>query len=64
MTEIEAGYVVHQNSTLKSTEEVDAKGMKIAAPEKAGYELLFNECFEKCVDCSDKKLCQFNSNIQ
>jgi polar amino acid transport system substrate-binding protein len=39
MTEIEAGYVVHLNSTLKSTEEVDAKGIKIAAPEKAGYEL-------------------------
>ena len=39
MTEIEAGYVVHHASTLKSTEEVDAKGVKIAAPEKAGYEL-------------------------
>ena len=39
MTEIEAGYVVHLNSTLKSTEEVDAEGIKIAAPEKAGYEL-------------------------
>jgi polar amino acid transport system substrate-binding protein len=39
MTEIEAGYVVHLNSTLKSTEEVDAEGLKIAAPEKAGYEL-------------------------
>ncbi len=39
MTEIEAGYVVHQSSTLKSTEEVDAKGIKIAAPAKAGYEL-------------------------
>ena len=39
MAEIEAGYVVHHNSTLKSTEEVDAKGIKIAAPEKAGYEL-------------------------
>ena len=39
MTEIEAGYVVHLNSTLKSTEEVDARGIKIAAPEKAGYEL-------------------------
>ena len=34
MTEIEAGYVVHHGSTLKSTEEVDAKGMKIAAPAK------------------------------
>jgi polar amino acid transport system substrate-binding protein len=39
MTEIEAAYVVHQSSTLKSTEEVDAKGMKIAAAAKAGYEL-------------------------
>lgn len=39
MTEIEAGYVVHQNSTLQNTEEVDVKGIKIAAPAKAGYEL-------------------------
>ncbi len=39
MTEIEAGYVVHQNSSLQSIEDVDARGMKIAAPEKAGYEL-------------------------
>jgi len=33
MTEIKAGYVVHKSSTLQGTEEVDAKGMKIAAPE-------------------------------
>lgn len=39
MTEIEAGYVVHQNSSLQSVDDVDARGMKIAAPEKAGYEL-------------------------
>ena len=39
MTAIEAGYVVHQNSVLLLTEHVDAKGVKIAAPEKAGYEL-------------------------
>ena len=39
MTEIEAGYVVHQNSVLLLTEHVDAKGVKIAAPDKAGYEL-------------------------
>lgn len=39
MTEIEAGYVVHKDSTFQRTEEVDAKGVKIAAPEKAGYEL-------------------------
>ena len=39
MTEIEAGYVVHQNSVLLRPELVDAKGVKIAAPEKAAYEL-------------------------
>jgi polar amino acid transport system substrate-binding protein len=39
MTEIAAGYVVHQNSALLRTELVDAKGVKIAAPDKAGYEL-------------------------
>jgi polar amino acid transport system substrate-binding protein len=39
MTEIEAGYVVPKDSPFQSTEEVDSKGVKIAAPEKAGYEL-------------------------
>ncbi|MFM9993253.1 MAG: transporter substrate-binding domain-containing protein [Burkholderiaceae bacterium] len=39
MTEIEAGYVVLKGSKFQSPEEVDAKGVKIAAPEKAGYEL-------------------------
>ena len=39
MTEIEAGYVVHKSSTFLSTDQVDSKGVKIAAPEKAGYEL-------------------------
>ena len=39
MTEIEAGYVVPKASSFQSPEEVDAKGVKIAAPEKAGYEL-------------------------
>ena len=39
MTEIEATYVVHEASPLQSVGEVDAPGMRIAAPEKAGYEL-------------------------
>ena len=39
MTEIEAGYVVHQNSDFQLAEQVDSSGVKIAAPEKAGYEL-------------------------
>jgi polar amino acid transport system substrate-binding protein len=39
MTEIEAGYVVRKNSPLKLPDQVDSKGIKIAAAEKTGYEL-------------------------
>lgn len=39
MTEIEAAYVVHQDSALQSSAQVDAAGVRIVAPEKAGYEL-------------------------
>jgi polar amino acid transport system substrate-binding protein len=39
MTEIEAGYVVGKNSSIRLSDQVDAKGIKIAAPDKAGYEL-------------------------
>jgi len=57
MTEIEAGYVVHQNSTLKNTEEVDVKGMKIAAPAKAGYELYLRSALKNASIVQTKKLC-------
>ena len=39
MTEIEAAYVVHKDSALRSAGQVDASGIRICAPEKAGYEL-------------------------
>ena len=39
MTEIEATYVVHKDSPLKTAEQVDAPGIRIAANDKAGYEL-------------------------
>lgn len=39
MTEIEATYAVHRDSPLQSVEQVDAPGIRIAALEKAGYEL-------------------------
>ncbi|MCX7262038.1 MAG: transporter substrate-binding domain-containing protein [Burkholderiales bacterium] len=39
MTEIEAGYIVLQQSTFQVAAEVDSNGIKIAAPAKAGYEL-------------------------
>jgi len=39
ITEIEATYVVHKDSALRSTGQVDTSGIRISAPEKAGYEL-------------------------
>ena len=39
MSEIEATYVVHRESALRSVGQVDAPGIRIVAPEKAGYEL-------------------------
>ena len=39
MTEIEATYVVRKDSRLRMAAEVDAPGVRIAAPEKAGFEL-------------------------
>lgn len=43
MTEIEATYVVHRDSVLASVEQVDASGVRICAPEKAGYELYLTQ---------------------
>jgi polar amino acid transport system substrate-binding protein len=39
ITEIEASYMVHKDSTLRTAAQVDAAGIRIAAPDKAGYEL-------------------------
>jgi polar amino acid transport system substrate-binding protein len=39
LTEIEATYVVHEDSALRSVAQVDASGVRISVPEKAGYEL-------------------------
>ncbi|MEP6701814.1 MAG: transporter substrate-binding domain-containing protein [Betaproteobacteria bacterium] len=39
MTEIEATYAVHKDSALLSVIQVDAAGVRISAPDKAGYEL-------------------------
>lgn len=46
MTEIEAGYVVDKNSPIQSAEQVDAKGMKIAAQAKAGFELFLTNALK------------------
>jgi len=39
ITEIEGAYVVRKDSPLRSIAEVDAAGVRISAPDKAGYEL-------------------------
>jgi polar amino acid transport system substrate-binding protein len=39
ITEIEASYMVHKDSPLRTVGQVDASGIRIAAPDKAGYEL-------------------------
>ena len=39
MTEIEADYVVRQDSPLRAASEVDRAGVRVAAPARAGYEL-------------------------
>jgi polar amino acid transport system substrate-binding protein len=39
MTEIDATYVVHRASPIQAIAQVDSPGVRIAAPEKAGYEL-------------------------
>ena len=43
MTEIEATYVVHKESPLRSVGQVDAPGIRISATEKAGYELYLTQ---------------------
>ena len=39
LTEIDGAYLVHNNSPLRSVGQVDASGIRITAPDKAGYEL-------------------------
>jgi polar amino acid transport system substrate-binding protein len=39
LTEIDGAYVVRKASPLRAVGEVDASGVRIAAPDKAGYEL-------------------------
>lgn len=39
ISEIEATYAVHKDSALRSAAEVDAPGVRISAPARAGYEL-------------------------
>jgi polar amino acid transport system substrate-binding protein len=65
MTEIEATYAVHGDSRLRSVEEVDAPGVRIVAPAKAGYELYLSRTLRNAtltrVDGNQAAIDAFNS---
>ena len=46
ITGIEATYVVHDDSPLRSIADVDRPGVRISAPEKAGYELFLTRTIQ------------------
>ena len=46
ITEIEATYVVRDDSPLRSIADVDKPGVRISAPEKAGYELFLTRTIQ------------------
>jgi polar amino acid transport system substrate-binding protein len=46
ITEIEAGYLVPRDSPLQSVAQVDAAGVRIAAPQRAGYELFLTRTIQ------------------
>ncbi len=47
ITEIEASYLVHKDSALRSVGQVDASGIRIAVADKAGYELYLTRVIRK-----------------
>jgi len=55
ISEIEATYVVRKDSPLRSVEQVDSAGVRIAAPAKAGYELYLRRALKNAtlVDSRD-----------
>jgi polar amino acid transport system substrate-binding protein len=46
ISEIEATYAVRKDSPLRSVEQVDAPGVRISAPAKAGYELYLSRALK------------------
>lgn len=47
LTEIDGAYVVHKDSPLRSVAQVDAPGVRISLPNKAGYELYLTRTLQK-----------------
>jgi polar amino acid transport system substrate-binding protein len=66
ITAIEATYAVHDDSPLQSVADVDAAGIRIVAPNKAGYELFLTRTlqhatlirttsFRESIDCFNER---------
>ena len=66
ITAIEATYAVHNDSRLRSVADVDAAGVRIVAPNKAGYELFLTRTlrhatlirttnFRESIDCFNER---------
>ncbi|HTP62712.1 MAG TPA: transporter substrate-binding domain-containing protein [Burkholderiales bacterium] len=53
---IEATYVVRKDSPLRSVEQVDSPGVRIAAPAKAGYELYLRTALKNATLVDSKDL--------
>jgi polar amino acid transport system substrate-binding protein len=53
---IEATYAVRKDSPLRSVEQVDAAGVRIAAPAKAGYELYLRRALKNATLVDSKSL--------
>ena len=53
---IEATYVVRKDSPLRSVEQVDSSGVRIAAPAKAGYELYLRQALKNATLVDSKDL--------
>jgi len=56
LSAIEATYVVPNGSPLRSVEQVDSQGVRIAAPAKAGYELYLRTALKNATLVDSKDL--------
>jgi polar amino acid transport system substrate-binding protein len=56
ISEIEATYAVRKDSPLRSVEQVDAPGVRIAAPAKAGYELYLSRALKNATLVRSKNI--------
>jgi polar amino acid transport system substrate-binding protein len=56
ISEIEATYVVRKDSPLRSVEQVDSAGVRVAAPAKAGYELYLRRALKNATLVDSRSL--------